>query len=148
MNELFNTAFEVSLRVLLMLNAAREKFSLEKITAFDFIANYGTDFEVSNYNLHGTNTLRFSEYAVRREKVNRGIKELVLVGYVLPCCGKEGVSYCITGNGREFCRKLNNEYADKYSNMIDNVLAEYSKNTESELINMINHKAISMFGGK
>ena len=46
MNELFNTAFEVSLRVLLILNVARDKLPLEKITAFDFIANYGTDFEV------------------------------------------------------------------------------------------------------
>lgn len=148
MNELFNTAFEVSLRVLLMLNATKEKFSLEKIIAFDFIANYGTDFEVSNSNLHGTNRLRFSEYTVRREKVNSGIKDLVLIGYVLPSCSKEGFSYCLTENGREFCQKLNNEYADKYSNVINNVIAEYSKYTESELINMINHKAISMFGGK
>ena len=84
MNELFNTAFEVSLRVLLILNVAQEKLSLEKITAFDFIANYGTDFEVSDYNLHGINRLRFSEYTVRREKINRGIKDLVLIGYVLP----------------------------------------------------------------
>ena len=148
MNELFNTAFEVSLRVLLILNVARDKLSLEKITAFDFIANYGTDFEVSDYNLHGNNRLRFSEYTVRREKVNQGIKDLVLIGYVLPCCSKEGFTYCLTENGRAFCRELNNEYATKYSNMVNMVLSEYGNFAETELINKINHRAIAMFGGK
>lgn len=148
MNELFNTVFEVSLRVLLILNATREKLSLEKITAFDFIANYGTDFQVSDYNLHGNNRLRFSEYTVRREKINHGIKELVLIGYVFPCCSKEGFSYCLTEKGRAFCRELNNEYATKYSNMVNIVLSEYANSSGTELINMINHKALAMFGGK
>ena len=148
MNELFNTAFEVSLRVLLILNVAQEKLSLEKITAFDFIANYGTDFEVSDYNLHGINRLRFSEYTVRREKINRGIKDLVLNGYVLPCCSKEGFTYYLTENGRAFCRELNNEYATKYSNLVNMVLSEYRNFEETELINKINHRAIALFGGK
>ncbi len=148
MNELFNTVFEVSLRVLLILNVAQEKLSLEKITAFDFIANYGTDFGVSDYNLHGNNRLRFGEYTVRREKINRGIKDLVLIGYALPCCSKAGFSYCLTENGRAFCRELNNEYATKYSNTVSTVLSEYANFTETELINMINHRAIAMFGGK
>lgn len=148
MKELFNTAFEVSLRVLLILNVAQEKLSLEKITAFDFIANYGTDFEVSDYNLHGNNRLRFSEYTVRREKINQGIKDLVLIGYVLPCCSKEGFTYYLTENGSAFCRELNNEYATKYSNMVNIVLSEYGNFEETELINKINHRAISMFGGK
>ena len=148
MNELFNTAFEVSLRVLLILNVARDKLSLEKITAFDFIANYGTDFEVSDYNLHGNNRLRFSEYTVRREKVNQGIKDLVLIGYVLPCCSKEGFTYCLSENGGAFCPELNNEYATKKANMVNMVLSEYGNFSETEMINKINHRAIAMFGGK
>ena len=148
MNKLFNTTFEISLRVMLVLNASLEQLSIGKITAFDFIANYGIDFSVSESNLHGNNRMRFSEYATRREIVGQAIKSLVLLGYVAPRYGKDGFSYSLTYEGKLFCQELNDEYATKYSTVMNKVLSQYANNSEVELVNKINHRAITMLGGK
>ena len=148
MDKLFNTTFEISLRVMLVLNASLEQLSIGKITAFDFIANYGIDFAVSESNLHGNNRMRFSEYATRREIVGQAIKSLVLLGYVAPRYGKDGFSYSLTDEGKLFCQELNDEYATKYSTGMNKVLSQYANNSEVELVNKINQRAITMLGGK
>lgn len=148
MDKLFNTTFEISLRVMLVLNASLEQLSIGKITAFDFIANYGIDFAVSESNLHGNNRMRFSEYATRREIVGQAIKSLVLLGYVAPRYGKDGFSYSLTDEGKLFCQELNDEYATKYSTVMNKVLSQYANNSEVELVNKINQRAITMLGGK
>lgn len=76
MNDVFNTSFEVSLRMLIILNTVQTRLSIDRITAFDFIAIYGKDFGVSEYNLHGDNDYRFSEYTSKREIVSQTIKNL------------------------------------------------------------------------
>ena len=66
MNELFNSSFELSLRVLIILNAAQARLSIDKIVAYDFISTYSFDFGISESNLHGNNSYRFSEYTTKR----------------------------------------------------------------------------------
>lgn len=41
MNNIFNTSFEVSLRILIILNTVQTRLSSDRITALDFIAIYG-----------------------------------------------------------------------------------------------------------
>ena len=84
MNNIFNTSFEVSLRILIIVNTVQTRLSIDRITDLDFIAIYGKDFGVSEYNLHGDNDYRFSEYTSKREIVSQAIKELVLRGYITP----------------------------------------------------------------
>ena len=47
MNNIFNTSFEVSLRILIILNTVQTRLSIDRITDLDFIAIYGKDFGVS-----------------------------------------------------------------------------------------------------
>lgn len=96
MNNIFNTSFEVSLRILIILNTVQTRLSIDRITDLDFIAIYGKDFGVSEYNLHGDNDYRFSEYTSKREIVSQAIKELVLRGYITPHCNKSGFNYSIS----------------------------------------------------
>ena len=39
MNNIFNTPFEVSLRILIILNTVKNRVSIERITALDFISH-------------------------------------------------------------------------------------------------------------
>lgn len=148
MIEVFNTSFELSLRVLLILKIAKKKMSAERITALDFISIYGKDFGVSDYNLHGDNNYRFSEYASKRQIVKRALKELVLKGYVQPSCNKSGFSYSISNEGMLFCGKLNDEYADKFSSVVENAINKYSDYSDRKIIYCINDYAVARFGGQ
>lgn len=90
MTEVYNTPFEVSLRILIILNTVRDKLTIDRIAALDFITTYGKDFGVSEYNLHGDNNFKFSEFASKRKIVSQAIKQIVLKGYVESYCNKSG----------------------------------------------------------
>ena len=115
MKDIFNTAFEVSLRVLIILNVTKKNLSIDRISALDFIIIYGKDFGVSEYNLHGDNNYRFSEYALKRKIISESLKNLVLMGYILPHCNKSGFTYSISKSGISFCQSLNDDYAENYA---------------------------------
>ena len=147
MNNIFNTSFEVSLRILIIVNTVQTRLSIDRITDLDFIAIYGKDFGVSEYNLHGDNDYRFSEYTSKREIVSQAIKELVLRGYITPHCNKSGFNYSISKEGVAFCESLNDKYAEDFTDIVkktDSLFFEYS---DRELIYIINEYAINMVRG-
>ena len=148
MTEVFNTPFEVSLRILIVLNVAQARLSVDRISALDFISIYGKDFGVSDYNLHGDNDYRFSEYASKREIISQAIKNLVLIGYISPHCNKSGFNYSISKNGVLFCESLNDEYAENYATIVKKAHTMFIDYSDRKLIYTINHYAISVFGGK
>ncbi len=148
MNNMFNTPFEVSIRMLIILNAAQSSLSIDRITAFDFISIYGKDFGVSEYNLHGNNDYRFSEYASKREIVSQSVKELVLKRYINPHCNKSGFSYSISKNGISFCESLNDDYADSFVAIVKKTISLFTSCSDRKLTQCINEYAIAMFGGK
>lgn len=147
MNDVFNTPFEVSLRVLIILNIVQMRLSVDRITALDFIAIYGKDFGVSEYNLHGDNDYRFSEYALKRTIISQAIKNLVLSGYIKPHCNKSGFKYSISRDGVSFCEALSDEYAENYSDIVKKTNTKFLDYSDRKLIHCINEYAIAMFGG-
>ena len=148
MKNVFNTPFEMSLRILIILYAAQSKLSIDRITALDFISIYGRDFGVSEYNLHGNNSYRFSEYAIKREIASQAIKELVLRNYITPYCYKSGFGYNISSSGISFCETLSDEYAECFTNVVKKSIVLFSNYSDRKLTHCINEYAIAMFGGE
>lgn len=148
MTQVFNSTFEASLRVMLILFSSKTELSLTQIAVYDFAATYGSDFSISNNNLHGRNDFRFCEYAVKREKIKSAIKELVLYGYVVPQFTNNGLLYFLSENGVTFCQKLNDEYANKYIKYVKQAIIIFSDYSDIELTKMINQRAISVLGGQ
>lgn len=148
MNDIFNSSFEVSLRMLIILNTVQSRLSIDRITALDFIAIYGKDFGVSEYNLHGDNDYRFSEYTSKREILSQAIKELVLRGYINPHCNKSGFNYSISKNGKTFCESLNDKYAEDFTEIVKEANTLFLEYSDRKLIRYINEYAIATLGGK
>ena len=83
MLKLFNSTFEVSLRLMLLLSVANDApMSVDRIAAYDVITIYSRDFGLSNEVLHGDNEFGLSEFASRRSKTQVALRELVLNGSV------------------------------------------------------------------
>ena len=148
MNNIFNTSFEVSLRILIILNTVQTRLSIDRITALDFMAIYGKDFGVSEYNLHGDNDYRFSEYTSKREIVSQAIKELVLRGYITPHCNKSGFNYSISKEGVAFCESLNDKYAEDFIEIVKKAKVLFLDYSDRKLIHCINKYAIAMLRGE
>lgn len=143
MSDVFNTLFEVSLRVLLVLDTAgKQSVTSDMIAAVDFITVYGKDFGISDENLHGDNSFKYSEFAVRRDIVNKAVKQLVLDGLVAIKIRQSGFAYSITDIGSDYCAKLENEYAAAYRELAKKTWGFVSQKSERAIIELINRHSV------
>ena len=138
MNKLFNSVFENSLRILLLLAEFDCRQSLDKIYATDFMVSYGATFGVSKSDLNGDNQYKFSEFASRREIVRQALKQLVLDGLVWPDNSAAGILYSITDAGREYGDTLDSEYAKEYRSIARKIVEIFSDVSERSIIEKIN----------
>lgn len=148
MSNIFNTEFELSMRILLILNVNdRKKRTIDNLVGIDFITVYGKDFGVSNYNLHGDNNYRFSEYTTRRDMFFKTIKNLVIQNLVEVSCLKSGFFYKITEEGKYFCNALNDDYAVEYTTILYNTIKYVADLKDRELLRKINEFSIKSLKG-
>ena len=140
---LLGSAFEASLRILLMLNEIKSiELDELRIGAMDFIAIYAADFELLDENLHGYGNYRFSEYPARKELVSSAIKTLALNNDILLTPSKQGFLYKISSSGQAICNKLNSVYADEYRIAIQAVIQHYDITTDKYMLEDINRHII------
>ena len=91
------SVFELSLRILLLLNEVNEKLEEEQIGAIDFAAVYAADFGILDENLHGYGNYRYGEYLAKKPAISSALRNLVLNGYVLLYSGNSGYRYSVSG---------------------------------------------------
>lgn len=147
MNKVFNTPFENSLRVLLLLSIYDdEAITIDMITSLDFIAVNGKTLGISDFDLHGKNAFSLCEYASRRELISIAIKELVIRGLITIDKRQNGLCYKISNNGITIANGMNTDYSQEY---LDAVLQTklFAKNkNERTLIAFINKQTAKRTG--
>lgn len=132
----------------MLMRIRKYRVTIDWLSCLDFVTTYGRDFGISEFNLHGDNEYRFSEYAAKREIIGIAIKELVLRGYISPHCNKSGFNYSITMVGIKLCETLNDAYAETYEKIAEMAINHFADYTDRKLMNCINEKAILALGGK
>lgn len=134
MDRLFNSTFENSMRVLILLDEYDMPQTLDMLYVVDFMTLYSASFGITNQNLNGDNEYRFSVFASHRESVKEALKELVLDGTAQAVNYNNGLSYIITPEGEDFVESLNSEYANEYRRNAQAVIHTTAGKTERALI--------------
>lgn len=143
MNNLFNSTFETSLRILIILNECQDAhISTDTIAAIDFISIYGSEFKISETNLHGDNLFKFSEFTSRRTLVQQGVKRLVLQNLISVIPSEDGFNYRINKNGGNYINSFESNYAHAYKKMCHRARQLVLNRTEKEVFKMINEYSI------
>lgn len=147
-NKLFNSSFENSLRLLILLDEITEPKSLDMLYAADFMCVYGATFQLAQTDLNGENPYKFSEFASRREVVQSALKALVLDGFAVPVKLDRGIAYTISSEGEDYCQLLDSEYASEYRQVAARIVKVIGIRSERTVIRKINHmSAESLKGG-
>lgn len=142
MKKIFNSAFEVSLRIMLMLSqTVGSDMSIDRIVAYDFISLYSAYFDLADVNLHGDNEFGFSELSARRGVVQDALKVLVLDGLVKVRRCRSGFCYEITEAGVAFTKGQKTDYANSYRSLVRKVHKRYAEIAEIEIMTIISQKA-------
>lgn len=140
--QLFNSIFEMSQRILLLLSCARGKcMSTEKITALDFITCYSADFNLPYPNLHGENNFKYGELANRRLLVQGAIKDLVTSG-LLNVTIDHGYLFSLTDNGKKYSRKFRCDYASDYREITKAAIKKYKDYGDNDLLDIIQRRSL------
>lgn len=138
MIKVFNSAFENSIRIVILLDVFESPENLDMIYAVDFMVSYGKTFGLSQNNLNGENPYMFSEFAARRGFVKQALKELALYGMIKPVNTSSGIFYQITELGTNFSRSLESDYACEYRLVAQKAVQSVSGKTAGFIISRIN----------
>lgn len=126
-SKLLNTPFEMELRVLLLLDVSPlESLSNELILSLDFFSCYGKEFDISDMNLHGDGTYKYSELSTRNELLKPALISLVRKGFV-EVIVKDGFKYQITDSGSEFINGVDDAYSEIYRETAIAAFGKYGK---------------------
>ncbi|MDD4292260.1 MAG: hypothetical protein PHX51_08530 [Clostridia bacterium] len=148
MNSVFNTTFENSLRIVLLLSEYKISMNVDRITALDFIAINGKTLGLTETDLHGDNTFSSCEYTIKRELITTAIKSLVVKGLITVDKHTSDFRYGITDRGTNFADRFTVDYAREYVHAVRLTKRFSSNRTEQKLIDFINRKTIERFGDK
>lgn len=114
-SSVFNSVYETSMRLVLLLNTFDCPLSSEELFVFDFIATYGKEFNLTDVSLNGDSEFTLCKAALRRKKVMEAISYLVRNGYIMPIIAKSETKYELTDKGNEFYKKISmSGYSEKY----------------------------------
>ncbi len=141
-NKLFNTPFEMSLRIIMLLSCIKKSITVDRITAYDFIAGYGDMFDVSDTALNGENKFAFSELSVRRNLVKDALKSLVIDRLVTVKEDKSGILYGISNLGKGFNAKLTSVYASQYKEVMMKTVKKFAAKSDIDLFKMISEQSV------
>ncbi len=136
-NKLFNSPFEMMLRVLLFLSQDdKNYYFIDRIILLDFVSCYAADFQLPYSNLHGTNNYKFGEIASRRQLVQEAMKLLVTKGLVEVKVDK-GYWFCISKLGITYANTLNSSYANEYRAISKAAIKKYRKESDENILNLV-----------
>lgn len=138
---IFNTVFETSLRILIILSVSNIALSTDKLVAVDFTTIYGKDFGISDFNLHGNSYFRYAEIPARIDTIGYAVKDLVTKGLIEPNCLLSGFKYSITPSGNKLVKALNSNYSKAYKKLCRRSLKFYENKDDRQSFDILNNYA-------
>ena len=146
-NKLFNSVFEMQLRLLLLLNAGKRNwYSLGRLVSLDFIICYAEEFQLPFKSPNGDNDYMYGELSNRNELAEAAIKELVLDG-LADVKIEAGYQFKISDAGKKYAKTFKSEYAMQYRNIAIAAIKEFRGSTDYDLEKSINENAVNSLKG-
>ena len=145
MSNVFNTVFEISLRVLLILATYGKLKTTDMICAIDFISVYGKEFGIAQTNLHGDNKYKYGEFSTRRTMVKKAIVFLIQRKMIEIFQRNDGYDFYITDAGKAYCNLFTSDYAIDYTKATKAASVYIGDKSESEIIrDILSHSMVDL----
>lgn len=139
MSNIFNSRYEVSLRILIQLFILNgNKKTSDYISSLDYLSIYSKTFNFGEYNLHGNNPYRLGELASRLDVGKKSLRYLVANGFCNVEINNDGLVYSITESGIKVVEDFKTHYALEYMNLAIDAQCHFKEYSEIQLLKYIN----------
>ena len=113
---LFNSEFEVSMRVLLLLDTFNSSLDLDQIMYLDFFTIFSKNYDLEGENINGDSDYRINSLTMQPDLYKNAIRELVTSGFIVVRSEQDGFRYRINESGRKLCKSMTSDYSIQYKN--------------------------------
>lgn len=130
---LYNTPYEVGIRVLTLLNFIAIPIDLQRIIYYDYLILHFGDIDKNYESLHPSNPYHITELYVRRKFIQEALDLICKKGLIEITLSRRGFLYSSNEMGRKFIKCFDSVYFRKLEKFAQ-LVAEYFKDfSDSEL---------------
>lgn len=140
MKKVFNTIFENSIRLLLILSNIKKSISCDMIAIIDFLTLYSHTLGIGGSDINGQNSLAICEYISRQSIIKKSIKQMSVDGFININQTVNGFGYSISEKGKSFIQTLESRYKNNYIKNLNLTLKFIGSKKEKTLIMYINEQ--------
>lgn len=136
---IYNTSYEVSVRVLILLNFTSGPIDLQRIIYYDYLMLHYGDVDEDYESIHPANPFHTTELYIRRELIQSALDLICKKGLTNIILSNDGFLYEISSLGRNFIKCFENDYFAKlikYAQLVTNRFDNFSVNDINEFINI------------
>lgn len=131
--KIFNTEFETSMRLLLLLSNYEKALDPEEIRIVDVLTVYGKQFNISETSLNGDCQYTLAEFTSGVELFEESLKQLSLQGLITVKMSSYGFKYIINEKGNQYIAEMTNDYSKEYKNELKKVKKYIASRTISQV---------------
>lgn len=131
----FNSPLECALRSLCVLyESYPQSFDTQRLVFFDYLVVHSGDVEEGPQSLHPATPFRSSEWVVRRQLVEQGLRLLIERGLVTPLLTDGGIMYAGSEATGAFVQCLASTYTQELKERAKWAVEKFGKEDESEMV--------------
>jgi hypothetical protein len=135
----FNTPTEYALRLLFLLDAAKDKPNdVQRLIAYDYLLVHSGDVENGPQSLHPAVPFRGTEFLIKRDLIQDGLAQIFARELVDKIFDKTGISYQGNALTTAFCNLMSSHYATELRLRAEWVVLNFSLLSNVELSNYMN----------
>lgn len=136
--KIYNTPFEVGIRILILLVRCERPLDIEEITTYDYLLLHSSEMDKEIKSLHPDNPFYVMELYSKRNVIQKSITLLISKGLVLCEYNSNGISYKPTEIANNFLEYFESSYflkLMKNADLINLKLINFKLEVIKELIN-------------
>lgn len=136
--KLYNTPYEVGVRILILLDECKSTLDLQRIVIYDYLILHYGDVDKNYESLHPSNPFHATELVIKRELVKEGLNLICKKGLIDIEYSSEGFYYHINSMGEGLLEYFESKYFNQMKCFAKVVNKRFDKMVKEELNIYIN----------
>jgi len=136
---IYNTSYEIGVRVLILLNFTSGPIDLQRIIYYDYLMLHYGDVDEDYESVHPANPFHTTELYIRRELIQSALDLICKKGLTNIIFSNDGFLYEISSLGRNFIKCFESDYFAKlikYAQLVTNRFDDFSVNDLNEFVSI------------
>ena len=137
MISLYNSPFEISLRMLMLLRVFSVPVSGERLYLMDFLCTNGKRFHFTDTDLFGSHSLQAGALPALKKECRQSMALLTAQSLAEVQISLQGILYTLTEKGNSTSQKISGHWASQYTTNAAQIISALEHRSDTEILTLI-----------